>query len=219
MKLLARSLAVTALAAGALVATQRAEAQVAVDVDISLGGITILYYHDNINVNVPTSVLATLLTPGCAAQTYGASCVDALPTGLVNATNPAAGVLSWPGAVTGQPVPATLNAIALNLENVWAVRAIGGTGPNTTVTVALGADATITSAGSGSIVVTNPRITATSSACAGAAAVTFLDPGLVNAQQGSVCLNLDLTGVTGQGPFDGGSDTNNVVYTLQVTGT
>jgi hypothetical protein len=110
-----------------------------------------------------------------------------------------------------------VNAVALNLQNVWAVRALGGSSANTTVTVALGANATI-AGDAGSIVASNPRIATAANACAGTTAVTFADPGLGTATQGSVCLSLDFTGAT-DGPFDGAGDTGDSVYTLQVTGT
>jgi hypothetical protein len=58
MKVVVKNLAVTAIAIGSLFAVPRVEAQVAVDVDISVGSITILYYQNNINVNIPDAVLA-----------------------------------------------------------------------------------------------------------------------------------------------------------------
>jgi len=217
MKLFARSLAITALAAGSLIATQRAEAQVAVDVDISLGGITILYYYDNINVNIPDAVLASLLMPaGCVA---GVSCVVPSP-GTIDATNPSPGRLNWLGTVNGTPAPTDLSSIDLNLQHVWAVRAIGGSSANTTVTIAGPALPSSIAGASGSIgVVSRAIATGASATCGpGSTTATFADPGLGVALQGSVCLELDFSSAV-QGPFIGSGDTGDTVYTLQVTGT
>ena len=217
MKLFSRGLAVAVLAAAALTTTQRAEAQVAVDVDISLGGITILYYNNDINVVVPDAVLASLLTPaGCVA---GATCVVAPPV-VTNATSPAAGQLNWLGNVSNNPapVPANLSSIDLNLQNVWAVRAIGGSSANTTVTIA-GTMTNITgTVGSIGIVSRSIATGATATCGAGNTTASFADPGLATAVQGSVCLELDFSAAQ-QGPFNGTSPTADAVYTLQVTGT
>jgi hypothetical protein len=219
MKLLAKCLALAAVTAGTMAVSQRAQAQVAVDVDISVGSITILYYHNDIDVVIPDAVLASLFTPvGCGTGGGSVNCIVAPPAGPVSATSPGAGQLNWVGSVDGTPAPADFDDLALNLEDVWAVRALGGASTNTTVTVALGANATISGA-PGSIVSSNPRIDDVANACAaGATTVTFADPGLGVATQGSVCLDLNFTNATA-GPFDGGADTGNSVYTLQVTGT
>ena len=219
MKLLAKGLAVAAFAAAAFTISERAEAQVQVDVDVSLGGITILYYHNNINVNVPDSVLATLLSPAACSSAFGSvNCIVA-PPAPTNATSPAAGQLNWLGAISANPapVPADLASIDLNLQNVWAVRAIGGSSANTTVTIA----GTMTSiAGvAGSIgIVSRSLATGATATCAGPTTATFADPGLSTAVQGSVCLELNFSTAL-QGPFNGTGDTGDAVYTLQVTGT
>ncbi len=219
MKLLAKGLAVAAIAAVAFTTSERAEAQVAVDVDVSLGGITILYYHNNINVNIPDSVLATLLAPPACTSAFGSVNCIVPPPAATDATSPAAGQLNWLGAVSTNPapVPANLSSIALNLQNVWAVRAIGGSSANTTVTIA----GTMTSIPgvTGSIgIVSRSIATGATATCGGPTTATFADPGLATAVQGSVCLGLDFS-TAQQGPFNGTGDTGDVVYTLQVTGT
>ncbi|MBN8481508.1 MAG: hypothetical protein J0L88_07970 [Xanthomonadales bacterium] len=215
----AKSLGLAALVAGSLFSAAKAQAQVAVDVDITLGGMTILYYHNNINVAVSDAVLASLLLPtGCPAGTSGASaaCVETV-TGTGNATSPAAGSLNWVGNVVGTPAPTNLSAIDLNLQNVWAVRAIGGASDNTTVTI--GGTATSIAGASGSIgIVSRAIATGATATCGGGTTATFADPGLGTATQGSVCLRLNFSTAI-RGPFNGTGDTGDTVYTLQVTGT
>ena len=215
MNVFGKVLAVTAVAAGSLFCAQRAQAQVAVDVDVTLGGITILYYHNNINVNVPSSVMASLLSPaGCVA---GVTCVVA-PPAVIDATSPAAGQLNWVGAVNGTPAPTDLTSIDLNLQNVWAVRAIGGASGNTTVTIA-GALPSITGVVGSIGIVSRAIATGATATCgAGNTTATFVDPGLGTALQGSVCLELNFATAI-EGPFIGTGDTTDTVYTLQVTGT
>ncbi len=211
----AKSLGLAALAAGSLFTAGQAKAQVAVDVDITLGGMTILYYHDNINVNVTDSVLASLLLP--ASCTSGA-CIEAV-TGSGNATSPAAGQLNWVGNVVGTPAPANLASVDLNLQNVWAVRAIGGSTANTTVTIAAGSSDNQINGVTGYIgVVSRAIATGATATCGGATTAQFADPGLSTATQGSVCLELDFSTAV-RGPFNDSGDTGDVVYTLQVTGT
>ena len=216
MKLFGKALGLAAVAAGSLFVCTRAQAQVAVDVDITLGGMTILYYHDNINVTVSDSVLASLLLPASCA---GGSCVEAV-TGSGNATSPAAGQLNWLGNVVGTPAPANLSSIDLNLQNVWAVRAIGGSSANTTVTIAAGASDNQINGVTGYIGIVSRAIAtgATATCGAGSTTATFADPGLATATQGSVCLELDFSTAL-VGPFNDTGDTGDVVYTLQVTGT
>lgn len=215
MKLFAKGLGLAAVAAGSLFVCQRAQAQVAVDVDITLGGMTILYYHDNINVNVSDSVLASLLLPVACT---GGTCVEAV-TGSADATSPGAGQLNWLGNVVGTPAPVDLTSIDLNLQNVWAVRAIGGDSASTTVTIAAGISDNQLNGAIGYIgIVSRAIATGATAPCGGATTATFADPGLATATQGSVCLRLDFSNAV-RGPFDDGNDTGDVVYTLQVTGT
>ena len=214
MKLFTRGLAVAAVAAAALTTTQRAEAQVAVDVDISLGGITILYYNNNINVDVPDAVLASLLMP----VSCGAGCIVP-PPAVTAATSSGVGQLNWLGNVSNNPapVPVNLTSIDLNLQNVWAVRAIGGSSASTIVTIA-GTTTSIPGVDGSIGIVSRSIATGSTATCGGGTTANFADPGLATAVQGSVCLELNFSTALA-GPFNGTGDTGDVVYTLQVTGT
>jgi len=217
MKLALKPLVLAVLAAGSMLASQRSEAQVSVDVDISLGSITILYYYSDIDVTVPDAAMAALFVgdlTGCVAGVGADIDCDSGGTAL-NATG-SAGALEVTATADTTPAP-VLSDIELNLANVWSVRALGG-GANTTVTVALGADATLTSTASGSITVSNPLVDDDATGCDGALTAVFADPGLgATPLTGSVCLDLDLSGATGSGPFDGGADAGDEVYTLTVS--
>lgn len=214
MKIASRNLALAALAAGVLFAAPRAEAQVSVDVDVTIGGITILYYYNDIDINIDSSVLAGLT--GCASITNGIGCTQTSPT---PATTASGTQLNWDGDIDAATLSPDLTALPVNLQDVWAVRAIGGTTANTTVTV--GGAANIpqgTGTGTGTIGVSGRLIDDDTDACDGAAAATVADS-LGAAATGSVCLTLDLSGVTGAGTFLGTGDTGDAVYTLSITGT
>ena len=215
MKTASRNLALAALAAGVLLAAPRAEAQVSVDVDVTIGGITILYYFNDIDINIDSSVLAGLT--GCASITDGIGCTQTSPTPTTTASGTQ---LNWDGNIDGITLSPNLSALPVNLQDVWAVRAIGGTSANTTVTV--GGAANIpqgTGTGTGTIGVSSRLIDDDTDACSGGAAAATVADSLGAAATGSVCLTLNLSGVTGAGTFLGTGDTGDAVYTLSITGT
>ncbi len=205
---------IAAMLAG--VAALPAQADIDVDVDISVGAITILYAFSDLDVDISSATLASLLATGtCGLATAGNQDVDCDlgDAGAINATvvgtdlegTPANDITTSIGGITPD-----LSAVQLTVNDVWAVRAIGGATANTTVGVTLGADTTLTSGTS------EVEITA---AAVPAGQATFPDPGLGTPTTGDVELTLDLTGVTASGNHDSGNDTGDVVYTVSVTGT
>lgn len=202
-----------AIAAAFLAGAGLAQAQVAVDVDINVGEITILYAFNDIDVALTSATLATFLggTGTCAAGTpansFNCNVGDAggPVNAVVNAGNLEAAFDIQTALGTIAPAPTAVNLV---LQNVWAVRALGGTSANTTVGVTVAGGTTITN-GASSIGVTSGS----------ASPATFADPGLSTPQVGDVTLVLDFTNVTAAGNHDSGADTGDTVYTIEVTAT
>jgi hypothetical protein len=212
---------------GALFGSTTASAQNAVvDLNVTLNPITLLYYFSTVNVDVPSSAMAGMLCgTGAASAIYNtsASNCNVGATGTLTATGGAAG-LTANGAIGTSPGGFAIGAVPLTLQNVWAVRAVGGTSANTTVSISLGAATTLLSpagTGTASIVLSAPTVsTSTATSGNGTSAVTFPDPGLVNAQQGSVGLSLNMTGATVSGTYSSGAGaTGDSNYILTVSGT
>ncbi len=213
----ARALGAAAVAAFALaVVPGESRAQSGnVDVDITIGGITILYYVSDVDVTLDATAIAGLMNvSGCTAGANGFACNSgALAGGSQVATyNAAADQFEIAGSFTPAPAPDTaITNVPLLLNDVWAVRAVGGTSANTTVGVALGASTVLNSqGGTGTITLVS----------AGPAADTFADPGLGTPRFGDVTLNLDLSGVRSGGLYSTtASDTADVNYVVSITGT
>ncbi|HXD83194.1 MAG TPA: hypothetical protein VN599_02070 [Rudaea sp.] len=215
------------LVVGALFGSGTASAQNAVvDLNVTLSPITILYYFSTVNVTVPSSAMAGMLCGSGAAgaiyNTSAANC-DLGASGALNATGGAGG-LTANGTIGTSPGGFNAAAVPLTLQNVWAVRAVGGTSANTTVSISLGASTNLTLNGgavaqkiviSGPLVSTAPNVSGNNST-----AVTFADPGLVNAQQGNVALTLDLSAATVAGLYEtNNTGTGASNYILTVSGT
>jgi hypothetical protein len=211
---------------GAFFGGNAASAQNAVvDLNVTLSPITMLYYFSTVNVTVPSSAMAGLLcgtgAVGTIYNTSAANC-DMGASGTLTATGSAAG-LTAPGAIGTAPGGFNAAAVPLTLQNVWAVRAIGGTSANTTVSISLGTSSTLSLAGTGpqTIVISAPLVsTAPNVSGNNSTAVTFADPGLVNAQQGNVALTLNLTNATTSGVYEtNATGTGASNYILTVSGT
>ncbi|HQZ61296.1 MAG: hypothetical protein IPQ17_10765 [Xanthomonadales bacterium] len=218
-------LAAVTVAFGALFGAHSASAQTAVvDLNVTLSPVTLLYYFSTVNVTVPSSAMAGMLCgSGTVGTIYNASAAncDMGATGVLNATGSGTG-LTANGAIGANPGGTSGAAVPLTLQNVWAVRAIGGTSTSTTVTIALGASTTLTRAsGTETIVISAPTVsTAPSVSGSGTTAVTFADPGLVTAQQGNVGLILNMTAATAAGVYSTTTAaTGDSNYTLTVSGT
>lgn len=211
---------------GALFGGTTASAQNAVvDLNVTLSPITILYYFSTVNVTVPSSAMAGLLCgTGTASAIYNTSAAncDMGATGALAAAGSGAG-LTANGAI-GSPGGFNAASVPLTLQNVWAVRAVGGTTANTTVSISLGTSTTLLSppgVGTSSIVISAPLVS-TAPVVSGnnTTAVTFADPGLVNAQQGNVALTLNMTNALVAGLYSSGAAvTGDSNYILTVSGT
>jgi len=181
------------------------QAQIAVDVDINVGEITILYSFTDIDVDLDAAALGAILANGCTVGTNSLECDEGDAGGPVTAVENAGNLEA---AFNIAPGITSATAIPLVLQNVWAVRAVGGATANTTVTVVVPAATTITN-GASSIAVTAGTATPG----------TFADPGLGTPQVGDVTLTLDFTNLSLSGNHDSGADTGDTVYTIEVTGT
>ena len=219
-------LAAATVAFGALFGAHSASAQTAVvDLNVTLSPITLLYYFSTVNVTVPSSAMAGMLCgSGTASAIYSTSAAncDLGATGALTASGSGTG-LSANAAIGTNPGGYSAAAVPLTLQNVWAVRAIGGTSTSTTVSISLGVSTTLSLAGTGpqTIVLSTPTVsTAPATGGSGTSAVTFLDPGLVNAQQGSVALSLNMSNATASGVYStSAAATGDSNYILTVSGT
>ncbi len=208
-----RTSGVIALVAMALmmVSAPAAEAQATGDVDvhITLSSITILYFYDDIYVNIPVGVLSRLIT----GDTDGDD-PDIADTTFINPTD--ATWVAVDDLAVDDGAPGTTDVwdptgVNLTISNAWAVRALGAPGTDTDVSVSTGGTETLThSAGPGS-----GEMHITGAACGGTC--TALTPGLFGAAAtGDVDLTLDFTGGAGlinSGTYNG----DGTVYTITAT--
>lgn len=206
-----RGLALVGLASLGLTTTASAQNAVDVDIVVGSGGIAILNYYSSMDVSIDPAQLAALATT-CTITSGEAEC-DELDGGVVAATENGGELdadFTMPILVGGA---ANLTAVALNLDDVWAVRSLGG-GATTTVTVGAGAGLSLSN-GTDTIAVGNaPLIYSDTDTTPGATAV-FNDPGLgaATAEHGGVQLQLDLSGVATAGTYSAAGST----YTIEVT--
>lgn len=188
----------------ALVGAGTAQAQIAVDVDINVGSITILSSFTDINVTIDDTALAALFAPmGCTSGTPAENCDEGAFVGTAMENS---GALSVDGGISPTALLGNINAVNLTLQNVWAVRAIGGTTVNTTVA------ATIT----GATTLTGPNGSSIGVSSISAPGGTFADPGLGNPHSGDVVMTLDLANTSSDGLHGG---TEGATYMIEVTGT
>jgi hypothetical protein len=207
-----RGLALCVAAAFGLSISTPSQAQVEVDVDITFNGLTILYYYSELDVTVPASAFAGLVAANCAGITNGIGC-DQGASAALTATGDASGLTANAALVAAAP-SISLTAVPLDLDNVWAVRAVGGASGNTSLTFAVAGGATLVN-GAGEIEVNSAQGYAGTSGTP-AATVTFADPGLVTPQNGGVRLLLDLTDATTNGTYSGAADDT---YTITISAT
>ncbi len=205
---------------GAAAPRASSAADVKMDVNIT-NGITILYYDSALTVTIDAATLAAAITvPLCTNVTGTVTCDRGAgaATATVSGTNLVVPFTPVTTPTTGLP---TVNAMPLVLQNVWAVRALGGTSANTTVTATVGTNTVLKNGATTSTIVLNGNIgiaTGTAPTLSGAATapVTFADPGLVNAVTGSVILSLDMTNALLSGTYTGAAGQQ---YTIAVTTT
>lgn len=168
---------------------QTGSTNVAIDVT---NGITILYYYDALTVQTNLANVVTLPATGCAPAAGDTRACNLGTGGTVVASE-------TPGNITAAftitpPTLGALNAVTLNLNNVWAVRALGG-GANTTVSISNTA-ATLTN-GASTIGLSNWLVGSSApTVIAPANSINFADPGLVNARTGNVVVTANFTGTS-----------------------
>lgn len=210
---------VLAISAAAAVSAPGLSSAGNVQVEIDLtNGVTILYYHSSLNVGLD---LATLLVPptGCTGS-VAAGAVECASTAPQNQTATVAGGIAT--ATYTAPVTAGVDpsAVPLVLQNVWALRALGGSNGNTQVTATLGTAGATLSNGTSTIVLSGIDVGAnTPGALAFSAAtdaVTVADPGLGTPLPGYVALRLNLANALATGAY---SNTAGAQYTITVTAT
>ncbi len=211
-----RALVLAISAAGALAVTAPASAgNVQVDIDLT-NGVTILYYHSQLSIGLD---LASLLVPtGCNASVAAGSWECASTTPQLQAATVAGGVAT---ATFTAPVTAGVDpaAVPLVLQNVWALRALGGSSGSTSVTATIGGGATLSN-GASTIVLTGIDVGANTPG-----ALTFnpttdtatvADPGLGTPLPGYVALRLNLANAQSTGVY---TNAGNPQYTITVTAT
>jgi hypothetical protein len=210
-----------ALSAFALSSAARAQSAVSVDVDIIVepGGVTILNYFEALDVSVDPADLAAVQAsgycPGAVACTIGAS----LPLDTVLGPGLAGGELTGDGGLTLPAAAGNLSKVKVDVDVVWAVRAIGGAGVSTQVTINKGTALTLSNA-SGSTIAINDVKGYLMGGGGANNVLTFPDPGLVVPTFGGVQLDLDLANALTAGTYSStaGSDVD-ANYTIEITGT
>ena len=190
LKTIQTQLAILALAGGLfLLPASPVEAQADTTIDITLEGIVILHYFSNLDVTIDSTAIAALLSPLTAPETD-----EGTPS-----ANPFT-VSAFPFSIDADLATditsptATLTAVDLELQNVWAVRAITAPAtPNIAMTTSV-QTSTMNHGTTGDIEITGSAVSPTS----------FASPGLVNPQFGDVTLTLDLTDASLTGAYSGG---------------
>ena len=179
-----------------------AEAQVNVDIDITVQGITILQYFSNLDVTIDSTALAQAL--GYA----GTEVDEGTPSGAITVSaHPFSGDADLPTDITAPTND--LSAVDLTIQNAWAVRSITAAGTNTVTTGITDATLSHSVQGAGTdILISNARV---SDGVSTGASIQFNSPGLINPQFGDVILELDMTTATHTGTYEDG------VFTLQAS--
>lgn len=209
MKTALRQMTVLALASALFAGG--AQAQVTGDTELSItltGEMAILSFYSNLNVNVPVTLFAPT---GCTQGTGDHyACATA---GLQTSTATLSGGELDAGftALAAPTLPAVLTNLPLILNNVWAVRSIGGASANAQLGIALG-NATL-SFGASQIGLVSAALRSTGATGTDTATISFPDPGLVTPRVGNVRINLNLTNATLVGAHVGGG----AEYTLTLT--
>lgn len=215
MRALSRAcgLALAATVAGLTVSAPARAGDVKVDIDLT-NGVTILYYHSTLTVSLNAASLIAPATGCTGSNPY--ECADtpsAAPTGTTYGANVVATYAAPATPTNGSINPA---AVPLVLQNVWALRALGGSSSNTTVRVDVGTGATLNN-GSSSIAITGVDIGTTVGTLTFAAnrIAMVADPGLGTPLNGFVALQLNLSNALALGTYSNA----NPQYTITVTGT
>ena len=212
-----RALALAISAAAAVSAPGLSSAgNVQVEIDLT-NGVTILYYHSSLDVGLD---LASLLVPTGCTGSVAAGAVECASTATQTQAATVAGGIAT--ATFAAPVTAGVDpsAVPLVLQNVWALRALGGSSGNTTVTATLGTAGATLSNGASTIVLSGIDVGANTPGAlafnAAVDAVTVADPGLGAPLPGYVALRLNLANALATGAY---TKTGSAQYTITVTAT
>jgi hypothetical protein len=192
-----------------------------VDVDIIVepGGVTILNYFEALDVSVNPADLAAVQNSGYCPGTVPCPNGPSLPLDTSVGPGLAGGELTGDGGLTLPAATGNLAKVKVDVDAVWAVRAIGGTGVSTQVTINKGTALTLTDA-SGSTIAINDVKGYLMGGGGANNVLTFPDPGLAIPTFGGVQLDLDLTNALSAGTYSStatpDADAN---YTIEITGT
>lgn len=160
---------------------------------INFPKVIVLHYWSSLTVDLSTNVMTNFLigqTTGDDDQgtQSGVSITD-------NGTN-----FEVDAAITST-IPGDPSSITLHIENAWAVRAVGASGDN--VTMSFDSAPTDLSGSSDSIAVSNGRLGDGATLASYGTTDSFTPPGLVSPTTGGVAIDLDLTNATEQDTYTG----------------
>lgn len=176
-----------------------AQASGSVDVDITVNGIVILYYYDNISINIPSSQMAAIL--GATAAGGFGSGADSSWIAPIDATGGSPTTLTVNNGAPANSATA-VSAVALTIQNAWAVRGLAASGVTVDVTVPPGFATTLDASSSGD------TIGVSSVGCSGTC--TF-QPNFATPNVGDIIMNLDFSGVNSIDTYSAGP-----AFTIQV---
>lgn len=186
---------VLALGAAVLSPSPAVAQQGPVDLDITLGSVTILHYFRNLDVTIDSTALTQMLG-------YATNPVDEDPADAITISAfPFVGNANLQAHITDPTNDPA--AVDLTIENAWSVRSNNADGTNT-VTIAI-TDGTLAHTSGDTITMSDGRVTVDGGTPG--ATVTFPSPGMANPQYGDVILELDLTDATYAGEYVDGEFT------------
>ncbi len=194
----------SALSMGTILGGMSAANAADVEVVISMPSVAILDYYSTVTVNVTAAALGALAADCGVATGISGDATDC-NRGAIGPTNAAWNDPNLEVDFVDTPTgAATINAVPLILQDVWAIRGIHNN--NIRVTTTTGAGATLSNGGASIVTSVTGSPVATDVAA----------PGLLpaNAIQGDVTLGLDLTNATLPGNY---ANAGNPTYTLSVT--
>lgn len=195
-----------------------------VDVDITIDpdGISILNYYSELDVTISPVSLAELQNSSFCPPTAGKSECP-LGAGSAGTATTVVGVgggeLHSDGAIALVPGN-NLDTLRLDMDNVWAARAVGGADVATTVSILLGAHTTLENPDTVSfIVIEQAKIYQMDGPGLPGNSVSFTDPGLITPVFGGVQLTLDMTMALGTGVYSSSAAAVAENYLIGITGT
>lgn len=116
MNFLKKSVLVAGLAAGFITATSSQAASLDVDVDVTIPDVLILYAYTDIDLDFAAGEFAALLDSNCTSEDCS-SAITAAQSGSIASGAVDLGISA--------DVPAAGTTASINIQNSWAVRALG----------------------------------------------------------------------------------------------